>query len=355
MSHLASDGRPDRLQSLQVGRGAAAIAVVLLHAHLATNAFVATIPEWLASILDKGNLGVDFFFVLSGFIILNSHFDDRMTSRAMHVYVLKRIARIYIPYWPICALVILGYLLLPSLSSVDREWGWLTSIFLIPSRYATALPVAWTLIHEMLFYAIFVLFFLERRIFVITILIWTACIFVQLPTGQVLQPFASTLFDPINIEFVLGMLAALGFRKLPERTGWGFLALGIIIIVSYFMTISDYKANSLLFGFGVSLIVLGSALAEPHLRPYIPRVLIRLGDASYAIYLIHVPLISLSARSAAKVYGLSNWFTGLIFSTVCAVAAGCAYHYLFERPLLKRWRSHVINRRALPRMSTLQT
>src|SRR4051812_34830777 len=111
---IAADQR-DRLLLLQVGRGLAAIGVAASHARLGTSAFVEPIPGWLMTILEKGFLGVDFFFVLSGFIILNSHFDDDTGPRALKSYIFKRATRIYVPYLPVCAVVIVSYLLLPSL------------------------------------------------------------------------------------------------------------------------------------------------------------------------------------------------------------------------------------------------
>jgi hypothetical protein len=58
-----------QIQSLQVFRGLAALAVVLHHASVSTGAFVADVPAWAMSVFGLGYLGVDFFFVLSGFII----------------------------------------------------------------------------------------------------------------------------------------------------------------------------------------------------------------------------------------------------------------------------------------------
>ena len=110
-------GRRERLLLLQVGRALTAIGVAASHARLGTSAFVEPIPGWLMAILEKGFLGVDFFFVLSGFIILNSHFDDDTGPRALRSYVFKRVTRIYVPYLPVCAVVIASYLLLPSLSA----------------------------------------------------------------------------------------------------------------------------------------------------------------------------------------------------------------------------------------------
>jgi exopolysaccharide production protein ExoZ len=66
-----------KILSLQIGRGMAALGVVLFHSNLLVQSFVEPLPAPLAAVLKEGYLGVDFFFVASGFIILNSHFDDR--------------------------------------------------------------------------------------------------------------------------------------------------------------------------------------------------------------------------------------------------------------------------------------
>src|SRR6267154_4057685 len=228
---VAADRR-DRLLLLQVGRGLAAVGVAASHARLGTSAFVEPIPSWLMTILEKGFLGVDFFFVLSGFIILNSHFDDENGPRALKSYALKRVLRIYVPYLPVCAIVIVSYLLLPSLSNVNRDWGWLTSIFLVPSRNPPALVAAWTLVHEMLFYSIFVLFFFGKRLFLVASIAWAAAIIARPLAADSLAPLFSTLLNPINLEFMFGMICALLYRKISRFTvvsAWAALTIGAAI------------------------------------------------------------------------------------------------------------------------------
>ena len=61
------------INSLQVFRGIAALAVVAHHAALSTDAFVQSLPGGWLRVFDLGAFGVDFFFVLSGFIIMHAH------------------------------------------------------------------------------------------------------------------------------------------------------------------------------------------------------------------------------------------------------------------------------------------
>jgi exopolysaccharide production protein ExoZ len=318
-----------RLCSLQAGRGIAAFWVMTYHAVPATGAFVAPIPDWLTPIFNKGYLAVDFFFVLSGFIILNAHSADPATGRALKSYVFKRLNRIYVPYLPISLFLIASYLLLPNLSRVEREWGWLTSLLLVPSSYPPALPVAWTLVHEMVFYTIFILFFIDRRVFALLVVVWTATLFAMPSTNG--QPVIATLLNPMNFEFILGLCCALGYRTIDARYGGALIATGLGTMAMFFL--GDQSAR-VLFGFGAALVILGAALKEQGLGPWIPAALVGLGDASYAIYLIHIPLMSLTSRIASRVPFLHNWLSCLMFSLCCGVVAGCAYHYWYERPAL---------------------
>lgn len=89
------------IQSLQVFRGLAALAVVAHHAVLSTGAFVDALPPQVEAILGMGYLGVDFFFVLSGFIIMYAHMGDERTGPAVRRYTFKRLARVFLPYLPL--------------------------------------------------------------------------------------------------------------------------------------------------------------------------------------------------------------------------------------------------------------
>lgn len=138
------------IQSLQAGRALASLAVVAHHAQAAVQAFAG--PFAGASVFHLGYLGVDFFFVLSGFIIFHATVGKGRT--AAH-YAKGRFQRVYLPYLPVGIGIALLYTILPQLSAASRDWAWLPTLTLAPVNQSTALSVAWTLKHETLFYTIF--------------------------------------------------------------------------------------------------------------------------------------------------------------------------------------------------------
>ena len=74
-----------------------------------------------------------------------------------------------------------------------------------------------------------------------------------------------------------------------------------------------------------------------------PGWLLLLGNASYSIYLMHNPLVSITQRLAARI-GL-DWAGAMVFGVVLSVLAGYVYHLLVERRFLDFFRSCFIGRR----------
>lgn len=113
------------INSLQAGRYFASIAVVLHHANQSVSAFVGARPAILQMTLHYGYLGVNFFFVLSGFII---HYSMNMLPRTALEFAYDRSTRIMLPYWPVGIGLALAYTLYPELSGSDRNWSWLSTL-----------------------------------------------------------------------------------------------------------------------------------------------------------------------------------------------------------------------------------
>ena len=135
-----------KLSSLQGGRGIAAVLVVLFHA---TVMFAAP-NYWNTVILGDtfrfGFAGVEFFFVLSGFIMMHTHRRDIGRSERLRAYLEKRAARIYPIYW----IVSLAVLAMAGTAYPVRWADILNTPFLIGPNSVALLGVAWTLFHEVL-------------------------------------------------------------------------------------------------------------------------------------------------------------------------------------------------------------
>lgn len=322
---------------LQAGRALAALAIVAYHAAIATRDHAGAMPPAVFRILEHGTFGVDFFFVLSGFIILHAHADDPRGAAAARDYARRRLTRIYAPYLPVSIGMIGLYLALPGLAGVERDWSLLTSLTLIPTGSPPALAAAWTLVHEMMFYGLFLASYFVRG-FAWIVAAWLGLIGVGIWSGlqtSYAAPTPLSLLAAINAEFVAGMAAARAVRGLPPVWALPALAAGGIGLVAFFALPVDpagpFRAS---FGVAVALAVAGVVWLERAGRLAAPAPLILLGNASYAIYLVHGPAASLGARVAGRFEVLRSWPASLTLCAILGVGCGLAYHLALERPLL---------------------
>ena len=342
-SGSANAKRP--IQSLQVFRGLAALAVVAHHTVLSTEAFIGKVPDLLARVLNLGYLGVDFFFVLSGFIIMFAHMGDESTLSSVGRYSFKRLVRVFPAYLPISIALIVLYAWLPGLSaSADRGYSLLSSLLLLPADGPPALSVAWTLVHELMFYTVFLLFFISRRWLAAGLLTWAALILLSQqiwsPTGWFRYPLSV-----LNIEFMLGVLAAGVVKTWVSRSrlahGWGWVPVSGFLVVCLGLVMISGELSTyprLVFAFGLALIIVGSAMREQSSQLYWPGWLLMMGNASYSIYLVHNPLLSVTQRLASRL-GLA-WGGGMLFGVVCSVLAGYVYYLVVERPALRFFQNY---------------
>lgn len=340
-----------RLDGLQAGRAVAALMVVMFHAS------VFFLPEdYYAgqggpALFGMGYAGVEFFFVLSGFIMVFVHLRDfGVPSRAPR-FMEKRIVRIYPIYWAIYGLLTLAYFAVPRTgppNARDPE-AIITSLLLWPMPDQPVLRVAWSLQHEMLFYLVFTLLVLNLRVGILAFAVWMAGCLWAAATGFFAYPWGF-LLSPYNVLFAMGILAALRYARLQESGARWTLILGVLIFLAVGLgeQLAGLEWNKALrtwcYGIGAMLAVMG--LAAGALSA--PRWLVFLGDASYSIYLVHVPAISFAGIVFLKLgapWGLPP-LAMLFVLTVYAAIAGGVVHVLIERPLMR-----LLSRRRTPHVA----
>ncbi len=339
-----------KLYSLQLLRGLAAVLVVLAHCDLIFNQNYGT--GFFFRFFTFGGSGVDFFFVLSGFIIVYVHKDEIGKSQKLLSFLYKRFTRIYPIYWVFLTLKMLAsFVFAYDPDSTTRNFLEIVKAFtLFPQdREILAnsfLGVSWTLSHEILFYLIFaVLIGLSARIAYPLISIWFLGVIanflriMQLPKESIILNF---VFSPYNIEFALGCLAAYVFFKYKIK--WGMLLLSVGAFLYTLSAINYYSqifnvSHVITFGIPSVMLLLGFAYLEVTKNLQVPKLLVYLGDASYSIYLAHGFAINNLSKIVQKLYPNITENIYLLSITGIVIAAfsimfGCLVFSLIEKPLI---------------------
>ena len=332
------------LNCLQAGRALAALAVLAFHLSIAFGDPVYGDTPIGVSITGHGNLGVDFFFVLSGFIILNAHHKDIGQPKRWAVYLWRRFARVYPIYWiyagGFCFLLLLGF---GRLAQPPKDLAaWLSTFSLV--RFSVDQPplhVAWTLFHEVAFYAIFSILILNRWLGMAALGAWAAaCLaFGHYYADDGLATVWHVYLSAYNLQFFIGMGAYLLYRH--GRWPWLLFAAGLMVaaLATYLAYAADHVIH-LLFVSGFGLSISGASILEERGALKSPQWLVRLGGASYSLYLVHVPVSGFLLR-LAKVVGLTARIpAGALWWVVFVATAAVAYGawILLEKPLLKALR-----------------
>lgn len=135
-----------KLGSLETGRFIAASMVMLEHFADFTQQYAAPGQRIFGNWSPPAPLGVEFFFVLSGFVMASAHHADFGRLAAIPRFWWRRACRIYPVYW--LALCVPMYLFWRSLGAAS-----LLHLYLLdPWGDISLIPPSWTLRYEMAFY-----------------------------------------------------------------------------------------------------------------------------------------------------------------------------------------------------------
>ncbi len=127
-------------------RGLAAVLVVLFHAQVVVGQN--PVDGIMGRILSNGALGVDIFFVLSGFIITLVHQADLGRPDRCARYLWRRFSRIYPAVFIMSALALATYLTGAHASETQKlnAWSVVASFVLLPQANIPLVNVTWTLV-----------------------------------------------------------------------------------------------------------------------------------------------------------------------------------------------------------------
>ena len=364
-SHVARGGRATFLNNIQVIRGLAALAVAIYH----TGPVLGVRTEFQA---------VAVFFVVSGFIM--SH----IASNSSLDFSVHRIARIVPLYW----LLTIAFLLFANLGLLNPtytvvQWGrWLVSdpyqilvwisahhglgtaegwsvigksLFFIPYRNPTGdfhplLGVGWSINMEMFYYLLFAIALAVRPVrapllvaaVLSALMLWNSIF--GFPSEAL--SFLSGVF---GIYFVSGIVIFYIWRGMGDtwlrRLRYPLLAAAVLYAIGYvgvhvrYPTLLEHKW----FAFALPpLLVFAALLLEKAGFVLTWRPLIVLGNASYALYLVH-PFFAEAVRATGGQWqplDVNSGYLAYAAVLIPSLILALLLHYYFERPadrLIRRW------------------
>lgn len=372
-----STHRPN-IPSLTGLRAVAALLVVLFHyKYIVPGLGQSTAPG--ARVIQAGFVGVSLFFVLSGFILAYTYIDDDGSLRgSWKDFLFARFARVYPVY--LFALVIalpifIDISLLHPVGVMKLKdtvrTAVLTPILLqgwTPKRAWMWNGPGWSLSAEAFFYLLFPAIGVwlakqsPKRLQVITLLSCLSLVIPQLVfgasrpggiesvTSSTYGPWVAFLkFSPLIHfpQFVIGIVTGLAFlarRGSAKPTSWQtiavFAGIAFVLVLSHRIPYLLLQGGALapLFALAIYTLACGGGIAGTLLSH---PAAVRMGEASYALYLIHMPL-SWYLTKGLQMMGwprIEAW-TGLTAFVLIALLFSFAIFSAVEQPArerLKAW------------------
>ncbi|WP_296681291.1 acyltransferase [Novosphingobium sp.] len=334
----------DQLGALTGLRFVAALMVLLFHFG-ASWAEVSALPYPIVNLLKNGYLGVSIFFILSGFIIAHQYI-WRMNDRSdLAQFAAARFARLY----PVYALALLW-----ELPFVWRELG-LVEIFTVPlllqswtlpgsSLSLAWLMQAWTLSVELFFYltAPLMLRFLRNsssgQLISVGVIAAAAMVLFAVPTfggSVVVQPALRWAPIPLmrSFEFLFGVVLALLWKRHEDFLSYlhrPAIQAALVCAIALPLCLSrELRLVSIAMVFAGLLIVQLASLKTWLARILASRPLLLLGEASYALYILQLPV-----RQTLELFLPLTWARLANLPVAISISIGV---FLFWEEPSRRW------------------
>jgi peptidoglycan/LPS O-acetylase OafA/YrhL len=299
-------------------RGVASVMVVAFHL------FEAHSTSHLDQLINHGYLAVDFFFLLSGFVI-GYAYDDRWTTMRVGNFFKRRLVRLQpmvvmgmvigallfylqdsglwpaihqVPIWKTLVVMLIGCTLIPVPLSMDIR-GW-------QEMHPLNGP-GWSLFFEYIaniFYGLFIRRFSKTALSILVVLSGLALIHLAVtsPAGDIIGGWSLNAeqlrigFTRVMYPFFAGLLLYRLGKLTRVKHAFFWCSLLVIIVLSvpriggntHLWMNGLYDSLTIIFVF--PLIIYLGASGDLH-GGYARRICKFLGDISYPVYITHYPLI----------------------------------------------------------------
>ncbi len=343
-----------KLDWLQGLRGLAVLGVVFTHSRYLVNG---TPAIGLANtIFLPGAMGVDLFFLISGFIMVYTT-QNASGPRDAALFAVKRFARI----WPAYAVVTVAWIFLQRhglwfFQDAERLSFLFRSLTLRPQVpeaapfFGLVFPLAWTLAFEMYFYVVFGISMLAGRLRWFVLASWMLLTLVILPINhggptlnvqqylQFTSRYMQLVTNPIIYEFVAGVVIGLVYLNPRVRfpsisVAWQAVVCSVGFVLWWGWSGVGGFHGPAGWGWPLAVMMLALAVASKTVTLAMPRWLVWIGTVSYSMYLTHylgqVVLVSWLEKLGLRKHEWNEMF----LTVLLAIPLAALSHWLLERGL----------------------
>ncbi|WP_225865749.1 acyltransferase family protein [Dyadobacter aurulentus] len=353
-STLTRNRTDSKIDSIQVLRAIAALIVTVYHSKdvVAKNE---PFKQEIDFLFNSGPAGVALFFVISGFIMVYITQNTPSSPREIYQFMVKRFIRI----WPTYAFMTLWFYYIHHGISGDSKslTDLILSLLFIPIAHTDApfygyatLSVGWSLNYEIYFYLLIAisLFFGKNRWLVFSLMIAVTLVGIPVLAGYfTLKPdqapdfgagYLNMITNPIIWNFVYGVVIGLIYIH-PGAHAFlsslfskkGLTSAVVLLVIWQYLSGFFGGLGPLQWGFGACALFFAIIFHESATKSYFPAWLVRKGDMSFSIYLIHMPVLVIIPIFFAKLgYPVFGSGTAMLFLSVSVtlILSGLSYQYL---------------------------
>ena len=354
---------PEHIIGIQALRGIAVFVVVTSHLHsIISNDphFTEVTPwSWLNQAFTRGYLGVDLFFVLSGFLITSLLLKNGEggSKSLLRKFYMRRALRIL----PALYTLLISSFVIAILERfpLTYQWNSTLSALLFLSNWTFQshflhtqddIGHLWSLAVEEQFYLVWPLIFVALRQFqihwtVVTTGISILVLIIAIYRGHLwnsqvpwlfIYPKTETRADAILIGCACAYLFRYASISLQKIRILGYISAAALVIISYFycdvqqgfLYQGGFSLIALLMGILILAIAISSSFGT---RLFRSRILLWLGQRSYGMYLYHLLIFRIVGRH----FVLGSNFLRMFIAIVVSIAASEASWRLVERPFIR--------------------
>ena len=359
-----------RLDQLTFTRFIALLMVLFYHG--AGGVYLRSIDVFpLSSLLHAAPSAVSFLYVLSGFVMVLVYY--RPTQKFdIRSYWTARLLRIY-PLYIISFLMVCYYYYDAILRIKPQKI--LANIFVLQAwipKYAQSFNYAsWSMTVEFFFYAIFPFFILwsyrqsTKKLISVSLVLWSASQLISyiLWIGYFPEKESFIVYFPLFHlnSFIVGVVGGIWFmrtgqsQEIKPAINSLVLATGILLASGYTITSNmftqlphDLQPMSGLLAPIFSLIIISLAMDKTRLSKIFSHpALVTLGETSFALYILHVPVIWIYIR-ALENSTLADPQLVLDYTYLpLMISVGLLAHFYVDRPL-RNWLKKILQRVSMP-------